>query len=148
MTLLVKEAKPNSSLFYHIHLEPFDNRTRVSKFSWGCGQHCQICFRGGGGVAQWVERTTPGQEVPGSIPAVAAAPYWLGWCRYNVIGWDRNHGLPTLSCVWRHLILSFVSLGACSQYSLVVVEDFKKPTNQTKPKPICFQNSFCDSHSG
>ena len=103
---------------------------------------------GGGGVAQAVERTTPGQEVPGLIPAVAAAPYWLGRCQYNVIGWDRNHGLPTLSCVWQHLKLSDVSLGARWRYSLVVEEDFKKPTKQTKTKPMCFQNSFCDSHSG
>ena len=33
-----------------------------------------------GAVAQWIERTTPGEDVPGSIPA----PYWLGPCQYNV----------------------------------------------------------------
>ena len=33
---------------------------------------------GGGGVAQSVERTTPGQEVPGSIPAVAARSLLVG----------------------------------------------------------------------
>ena len=37
-----------------------------------------VCFlprlkkRGGGGVAEPVERTTPGEEHPGTIPAVAA----------------------------------------------------------------------------
>ena len=35
-------------------------------------------------VAQWVERATPGEEVPGSVPA----PHWLGQChcQYNVTG--------------------------------------------------------------
>ena len=33
---------------------------------------------GGGGVAQSVERTTPGQEVPDSIPAVAARSLLVG----------------------------------------------------------------------
>ena len=37
-------------------------------------------------MAQSVERTTPGEEVPGSVPAVADAPYWSGRCRYNVTG--------------------------------------------------------------
>ena len=34
--------------------------------------------RGGGAVAQSVERATPGQEVPGSIPAVAARSLLVG----------------------------------------------------------------------
>ena len=34
---------------------------------------------GGGAVAQSVERATPGEEVPGSIPAVAARPLLVGW---------------------------------------------------------------------
>ena len=33
---------------------------------------------GGGAVAQSVERATPGQEVPGSIPAVAARSLLVG----------------------------------------------------------------------
>ena len=33
---------------------------------------------GGGGVAQSVERATPGEEVPGSIPAVAARSLLVG----------------------------------------------------------------------
>ena len=40
----------------------------------------QLLGGGGGAVAQSVERVTPGQEVPGLIPA----PYWLGRCQYNV----------------------------------------------------------------
>ena len=49
-------------------------------------EFCNTCkYRGGGGgaVAQSVERATPGEEVPGSIPP---APYWLGRCQYNVTG--------------------------------------------------------------
>ena len=74
---------------------------------------------GGGGdaVAQSVERVTPGEEVPGSIHAVAGAPYWLGRCQYNVTGWDRSHGLPALSHVSNCQMLC---LGACPRYSLVV----------------------------
>ena len=37
---------------------------------WGGG--------GGGAVAQSVERATPGEEVPGSIPAVAARSLQVG----------------------------------------------------------------------
>ena len=32
----------------------------------------------GGAVAQWVERATAGEEVPGSIPAVAALSLLVG----------------------------------------------------------------------
>ena len=39
---------------------------------------CFYYFIRGGGLAQSVERATPGEEVLGSILAVAAAPYWLG----------------------------------------------------------------------
>ena len=35
-------------------------------------------YREGGAVAQSVERTTPGEEVPGSIPAVAARSLLAG----------------------------------------------------------------------
>ena len=41
---------------------------------------------GGGAVAQWIEWVTSGQEIVGSIPAVAPARYWLGRCQYNVTG--------------------------------------------------------------
>ena len=51
-------------------------------------------------------------------------------CQYKVTGWDRSHGLPTLSCLWQHLKLSDVSLGARQRCSLVVDEVVKKPTNQ------------------
>ena len=33
---------------------------------------------GGGGVAQSVERSTPGEEVPGSFPTVAARSLLVG----------------------------------------------------------------------
>ena len=40
---------------------------------------CLPYFRGRGSSA--VRRATPGEEIPGSIPAVAA--YWLGRCQYS-----------------------------------------------------------------
>ena len=39
----------------------------------------------GGVVAQSVERTTPGEEVAGSIPAVVVRSLLVG-CQYNVTG--------------------------------------------------------------
>ena len=60
------------------------------------------------------------------------APYWLGRCKYDVTGWDRCHGLPTLPRVWQHVKLSDASLGTRPWYILVVDKDVKKPTNQTK----------------
>ena len=36
------------------------------------------CLGAGGTVAQSVERATPGEEVPGSIPAVAARSLLVG----------------------------------------------------------------------
>ena len=41
---------------------------------------------GGGAVAQSVERATPGEVVPCSIPLWPHAPYWLDRCQYNVTG--------------------------------------------------------------
>ena len=37
-----------------------------------------------GRVAQSIYSATPGEEVFGSIPAAAPAPYCLGRCQYNV----------------------------------------------------------------
>ena len=37
-----------------------------------------VCVWGGGAVAQSVERATPGEEVPGSFPAVAAVSLLVG----------------------------------------------------------------------
>ena len=37
-----------------------------------------LCYAEGGAVAQSVERATPGQEVPGSIPAVSARSLLVG----------------------------------------------------------------------
>ena len=101
-------------------------------------EHHRLSFYGAGGVvAQSAERATPGEEVLGSIPAVAARPYWLGQCQYNGTGCDRSHGLPALSHVWHHLKLSDVSLGARPRLSLVFDEDVKKPTNQTNRRLWC-----------
>ena len=83
---------------------------------------------GGGTIFQSVEHATPGEEVVGTIPAVAA--YWFGRCQYNVIGCDRSHGLPALSRVWQHIIFSDVSLGTRPRYGLVVDEDVKKTNKQ------------------
>ena len=47
-------------------------------FFWGGG--------GGGALAQSVERATPGEEVPGSIPAVAARSLLVGSVSDNVTG--------------------------------------------------------------
>ena len=76
----------------------------------------------GGTVAQSVERATPGEEVLGSNPTVAARPLWLGRCQYNVTSLDRSYGLPALSRVWQHVKLSDVSHGTRLRYSLVVDE--------------------------
>ena len=84
-----------------------------------------------GAVAQSVKRTTPGDEVPGSIPAVAARSLLVGSVSVNVTGRDRSHGLPALSRVWQHVKLSDALSWARPRYSLVVDEDVKKPTNQT-----------------
>ena len=89
----------------------------------------------GWGGAQSVERWTPGEEVPGSIPAVAARSYWLGRCQCNVTGLDKSHGLPVLSRVWQHIKLSDVSLGTRPRYSLVIDEDVKKPNKRNKQTP-------------
>ena len=77
--------------------------------------HVCVCV-GGGAVAQSVESATPGQEVPGSIPAVAAR--WLGRCQYNVTGWDRSHGLQAMSHVWQHVNCQTLCLGARPRYTL------------------------------
>ena len=64
------------------------------------------------------------------------APHWLGRCQYNVTGWDRSHGLPAVSPVWRHDKLSDVSLGTRPRYSLVVDEDVKKQKKQQKKNKV------------
>ena len=50
-----------------------------------------VCKKKGGGVAQSAERATPGEEVPNSIPAVAARSLLVG---------------STPSGVWPHVKLS------------------------------------------
>ena len=56
------------------------------------------------------------------------APYWLG--QYNVIGWDRSHGLPALFRAWQHVKFSDVCHLTRPRYSLVVDEVVKKQTKQ------------------
>ena len=46
----------------------FENKSLSLSYSWG----------GGGGAVAQVEHATPGQEVPGSIPAVAARSLLVG----------------------------------------------------------------------
>ena len=60
------------------------------------------------------------------------SPLWppAPHCQYYVTVRERSHGLPTLSRVWQHVILSDVSLGTRPRYSLVVDEEVKKPTKQ------------------
>ena len=49
----------------------------IANFS-ACPSFCLlVCV--GGAVAQSVERATPGEEVPGSIPASAARSLLAGW---------------------------------------------------------------------
>ena len=45
-----------------------------------------VCGGGGGGgaIAQSVERATPGEEVPGSIPAVGR-PLFTGWVGVSIM---------------------------------------------------------------
>ena len=69
-------------------------------------------------------------------------PYWLGLCQYNVTGCDSSHGLPALSSMWEHVKMSDVSFGTRSRHSLVVDEEFKKPTNQTNKQ----RRAGCNIH--
>ena len=71
------------------------------------------------------------------FPLRPPAPYWLGRCQYNVTGWDRRHGLHTLSRVWQHVKLSDVSLGTHPRCTLVVDEDVKTPNKPNQTKPSC-----------
>ena len=67
----------------------------------------------GGAVAQSIERSTPSEEVPDSIPAVAMVSQLCLMCG------------STLNCQTH-------CLGARPQYNLEVDEDVKKPTKQNK----------------
>ena len=51
---------------------------------------------------------------------------------------DSSHGRPVLSRVWKHVQLSYVSLGTRPRYSQVVDADVKKPTNQTNRHLLVF----------
>ena len=54
----------------------FRLKVRVRICLWSI--RSKLLFLKGGAVAQSVERATPGQEVPGSIPAVAAHSLLVG----------------------------------------------------------------------
>ena len=60
-----------------VHI-PFDALSFVSRHSINGTQNRGGGGGRGGGVAQSVERATPGEEVPGSIPAVAARSLLVG----------------------------------------------------------------------
>ena len=60
----------------------------------------------GGVVAQSVERATPGEEVPGLIPAVAACSLLVGLVSLLCDWLRQSHGLPALSHVWQQVKMS------------------------------------------
>ena len=51
----------------------------------GGSQFCVLTRRQWGAVAQSVERATPGEEVPGSIPTVAAGSLLVGSAETEVM---------------------------------------------------------------
>ena len=84
-----------------------------------------------GAVAQSVERATSGEDVPGSIPAVAARSLLV---KSVSVKCDRLRQKPwspsSISCVAARKNCQKLCLEARPRYSLVVDEDVKKPTNQ------------------
>ena len=76
-----------------------------------------LSFGNGGWVVQSVERATPGEEVPGSIPAVAAPTEVMVSQLCLMCGSTQN--------------CQTLCLGARPRNSLVVDEDVKKPHKQT-----------------
>ena len=65
-----------------------------------------------GGVAQSVERSTPGEEFGFNFRCGRTlSTGWVGVSIINVTGWDRSHGLPALSHVWQGVKLSGSSKG-------------------------------------
>ena len=121
---------PPVSLFYFCQIFMW---FVLFSLSWSALWNSWACFvlymhrKKGGGImaAESVECVTPAQKVVDSIPT----PYWLGQCRYNVIGWDWSHCLLALSL--RQLInLSGIDLGIRTRDSLVADEDVKKPSKQ------------------
>ena len=78
-----------------------------------------------------VERATPGEEVLGSIPAVAARSLLVGSVSVLCDRLREKTWSPALCRAWQHVKFSDVSLGTRLRYSLVVDEDVKKPTKQT-----------------
>ena len=85
-------------------------------------------------VAQWVEFTTSGQEVVGSIPAPGARSLWLDRCQFNVTRSRQKSWFLRSISVWQQVKLSDVSLRTHRRYSLVADEDVMEPTNHQPSK--------------
>ena len=78
-----------------------------------------------------VERSTPGEEVPGSIPAVVARSLLVGSVSVYCDQLRQKPWSPSsVSCVAAHKIARRSVLGLVRDITLVVDEDVKKPTNQ------------------
>ena len=91
-----------------------------------------------GAVAQSVEHATPGEEVAGSIPAVAAGSLLFGSVSVQCDRLRQKSWSPhSVSCVGHYVKLSDVSRGTRPRYNLVVDEDVKKPNKQT-----CFDSAI------
>ena len=97
---------------------------------------------GGGAVVQSVERAIPGEEVPSSIPAVAARSLLVGSVsvesdRLRKKSWFNS----SVSCVTACKIVRLCP-GARPRYNLVVNENVKKQTNQQTKYPgilaVCY----------
>ena len=85
-------------------------------------------------VAQLVERATPGEEVLGLIPSVAARSLLVWSVSVECDRLRQKSRSPCSASVWQYVKLSDVSLETRPRYSLFVDEDVKKPTNQSTNK--------------
>ena len=81
-------------------------------------------------------RVTPCEGVLGSIPAVAARSLLVCVSLMRPAEIEAMACLPSLSRVGQYIKLSDVSLGTPPRYNLVVDEDVKKPTKQTRRQEI------------
>ena len=90
------------------------------------------CKQRGGRGSSAVERATPGEEVPGSIPAVAARFLQVGSVSVKCDRLRQKSWSPSsFSCVAARKIVRRSCLGARPRYNLVVDEDVKQPNKQT-----------------
>ena len=87
----------------------------------------------GGRDSSAVECATPGEEVPGSIPVVAARSLQVGSVSVKCDRLRQKSWSPSsVSCVAARKIVRRSCLGARLRYNLVVDEDVKKPNKQNK----------------